>query len=44
MTTLELDPVAMERNNIRLQETYSLIQANECRFEEHGQKTANISS
>ena len=36
MTTLELDPVAMERNNIRLQETYSLIQANECRFEEHG--------
>ena len=35
MTTLELDPVAMERNNIRLQETYRLIEANETRFEEH---------
>ena len=30
-TTLELDPVAMERNNIRLQATYSLISENEVR-------------
>ncbi|WP_301396532.1 3-methyl-2-oxobutanoate dehydrogenase subunit VorB [uncultured Duncaniella sp.] len=35
MTTLELDSVAMERNNIRLQETYRLIEANETRCEEH---------
>ena len=35
MTTLELDPVAMERNNIRLQETYRRISENEVRFEEH---------
>lgn len=35
MTTLELNPIEMERNNIRLQNTYNLIQANETRFEEH---------
>lgn len=36
MTTLELDPVAMEKNNLRLQETYRRISENEVRFEEHG--------
>ncbi len=35
MTTLELDPVAMEHNNIRLQETYSLITKNEVRYQEY---------
>lgn len=35
MTTLELDPVAMEANNLRLQATYSRIRENEVRFEEH---------
>lgn len=34
-TTLELDPLAMEKNNIRLQETYARIQENEVRFEEY---------
>ena len=34
-TTLELDPVAMERNNIRLQATYSLISENEVRYDEY---------
>lgn len=35
MTTLELDPVPMEQNNIRLQASYHEIEANEVRFEEH---------
>ncbi|MCM1254655.1 MAG: 3-methyl-2-oxobutanoate dehydrogenase subunit VorB [Duncaniella sp.] len=35
MTTLELDPVAMEKNNIRLQATYSLITENEVRYDEY---------
>lgn len=35
MTTLELDPVEMEKNNLRLQETYRIISENEVRFEEH---------
>lgn len=35
MTTLELDPVGMERNNIRLQNTYSQITENEVRCQEY---------
>ena len=35
MTTLELEPIKMERNNLRLQETYRLISQQEVRFEEH---------
>ncbi len=35
MTTLELDPVQMEANNLRLQATYRSIEENEVRFEEH---------
>ena len=34
-TTLELDPQAMEKNNIRLQQTYRLIEENEVRYEEY---------
>lgn len=34
-TTLELDPQAMEKNNIRLQETYRKIEENEVRFDEY---------
>ncbi len=34
-TTLELDPQAMEKNNIRLQQTYRTIEENEVRFEEY---------
>ncbi|MDE5900200.1 MAG: 3-methyl-2-oxobutanoate dehydrogenase subunit VorB [Muribaculaceae bacterium] len=33
-TTLELQPNAMEKNNIRLRQTYDLIEANETRSEE----------
>ncbi|MCM1163420.1 MAG: 3-methyl-2-oxobutanoate dehydrogenase subunit VorB [Muribaculaceae bacterium] len=34
-TTLELDPALMEKNNLRLQETYRTICENEVRFAEH---------
>lgn len=35
MTTLELDPAAMETINLRLQEKYSQIEKNEVRFDEY---------
>ncbi len=34
-TTLELDPLKMEQNNLRLQETYRTIEREEVRFQEY---------
>jgi 2-oxoglutarate ferredoxin oxidoreductase subunit alpha len=35
ITSLELDPVIMEENNLRFQEKYGRIEANEVRYEEY---------
>jgi 2-oxoglutarate ferredoxin oxidoreductase subunit alpha len=41
-TTLELEPHAMEQNNLRLQRTYAEIQANETRFETYHTDDAEL--
>lgn len=41
VTSLEMDPVLMEKNNERFQQTYRTIEENEVRFEEIGTEDAD---